>query len=161
MRWNELAAWRHCQKTGNQLFICNVEDTIKGHLLTGVEKAALANQRTSSKKKSKQELPAVVELAIGMKVMVTTNVETDLNITNGARGMIADIILHPNEEYSKQEKEIVLKYVPLYLLIKLKRTRATLLKGLEETVIPVEAHMRSMHLQVVDGKGKNQRCSVK
>ena len=32
-----------------------------------------------------------------MKVMVTDNIETDLDITNGARGKIVDIILHPDE----------------------------------------------------------------
>lgn len=43
----------------------------------------------------------MVELAIGMKTMVTMNVETDLDITNGARGTIVDIILDQNEpEYS-------------------------------------------------------------
>lgn len=29
--------------------------------------------------------------------MVTNNVETDLDITNGARGEIMDIVLHPDE----------------------------------------------------------------
>jgi hypothetical protein len=32
-----------------------------------------------------------------MKVMVTDNIETDLNITNGARGEIVDIVLHPDD----------------------------------------------------------------
>jgi len=32
-----------------------------------------------------------------MKVMVTSNVEMDLDITNGAQREIIDIILHPDE----------------------------------------------------------------
>jgi len=31
------------------------------------------------------DLPNVVKLAVGMKVMVTANIETDLDVTNGAR----------------------------------------------------------------------------
>jgi len=81
-----------------------------------------------------------------MKVMVTMNVEMDLNITNIARGTIVDIILHPDEEYSKDKQEVVLKHVPLYILVKLDRTRATPLKGLEEEVIPVEPAMKSMQI---------------
>ena len=38
--------------------------------------------------------PRTIEIAIGMVVMVTENLETDLNITNGARGRITSIILH-------------------------------------------------------------------
>jgi hypothetical protein len=43
------------------------------------------------------DLPNVVKLAVGMKVMVTANIETDLDVTNGARGEIVGIILHPDE----------------------------------------------------------------
>jgi hypothetical protein len=38
-----------------------------------------------------------VEIAISMKVMVTSNIKTDLDVTNGAHGEIVDIILHPDE----------------------------------------------------------------
>lgn len=106
-------------------------------------------------------MPATVELAIGMKVMVTTNVETDLDVTNGAHGTIVDIILHPDETYSEEEKEVVLKNIPLYLLVKLDRTRATLLKGLDEAVIPVEVAAKSMQIRVVDNDGNQPRRTVK
>jgi hypothetical protein len=38
-----------------------------------------------------------VKLAIGMKVMVTDNIKTDLDITNGDCGEIVNIILHLDE----------------------------------------------------------------
>ena len=44
-----------------------------------------------------KDLPYSIEVAIGMKVLVTNNIETDLDITNGARGEIIDIILQPDE----------------------------------------------------------------
>jgi len=103
----------------------------------------------------------MIELALGMKVMVTTNVETDLDITNGARGTIVDIILHPDEEYSKDKQEVVLKHVPLYLLVKLDCTCATPLKGLEEAVIPVEPATKSMQIRIVDEDGNQPHHTVK
>ena len=83
--------------------------------------------------------PDTVCVACGMKVMVTQNVETDLDITNGARGTIVDIWLSPDEPpISTKQPLIKLKYIPLCILVKLERTRATRLKDLEESVIPVE-----------------------
>ena len=38
-----------------------------------------------------------VEIAIGMSVMVTENLETDLDITNGTHGKIVGIVLHEDE----------------------------------------------------------------
>ena len=52
---------------------------------------------TNNEKKRCHDLPDMIELLVGMKVMVTQNVETDLDITNGARGKIVDIVLHPDE----------------------------------------------------------------
>jgi hypothetical protein len=47
--------------------------------------------------RKRNQLHAKIELAVGMKVMVTNNIETDLVVTNGARGEIDDTILDPNE----------------------------------------------------------------
>ncbi|KIK29095.1 hypothetical protein PISMIDRAFT_89895 [Pisolithus microcarpus 441] len=70
--------------------------------------------------------------------MVTQNVETDLDITNGARGIIVDIVLHPEEPiYSDLEGTVLLQRLPSYILVKLARTRTSQLPGLEASVIPV------------------------
>jgi hypothetical protein len=73
---------------------------------------------------SKPFLPDVVQIAIGMKVMVTSNIETDLDVTNGARGEIVDIILHHNEPPLGDDPIVTLQHLPLYILVKLKQTRA-------------------------------------
>ena len=39
----------------------------------------------------RKDLPGKVKLAIGMKVLVTDNIRTDLDVTNGACGTIVDI----------------------------------------------------------------------
>ena len=61
-----------------------------------------------------------------MKVLVTDNIETDLDVTNGAQGEIVDIILHPNElPIDENEPVVYLQYIPAYILVKLSHTRAS------------------------------------
>lgn len=86
--------------------------------------------------------------------MLTNNIETDLDMTNGARGEIIGITLHPDEpRIDKAECTVQLKNMPIYILVKLTRTRATRLEGLEDCVIPVEPITTSYQIKVpVDGK---------
>ena len=81
--------------------------------------------KTQGRRKRK-DLPWRIEIAKGMKVLVTDNIETDLDVTNGARGEIVDIILHPDEPpISDSDPVVYLQYVPTYILVKLSRTRAS------------------------------------
>jgi len=75
---------------------------------------------------------------MGMKVMVTENLETDLDITNGARGEIINLILHPDEPPIPSTPIVHLKFLPAFILVKLQKTKALQLPGLESGVIPVE-----------------------
>ncbi|KAK7439202.1 hypothetical protein VKT23_017692 [Stygiomarasmius scandens] len=136
--WNEAAVRKHCKKKGEQLLIVPAEDTINGRALTIKEKIAAANRAKTEKRRRNKDLPDTLELAKGMKVMVTSNVETDLDVTNGARGEIVDIILDEEEPDIGDGAEVTLKYMPKYVLVKLTRTRASRLEGLDENVIPVE-----------------------
>jgi ATP-dependent exoDNAse (exonuclease V) alpha subunit len=83
-------------------------------------------------------LPNRVELAIGMDVMVTFNVETDLNIANGSRGEIQKIVLDKRETaFSPAAAIVELAYPPAYVLVKLNHTKANQLEGLEKNVLPL------------------------
>ena len=78
--------------------------------------------KTQGRQKRK-DLPWRIEIAKGMKVLVTDNIKTDLDVTNGAQGEIADIILHPDEPpISDSDPVVYLQYVPAYILVKLSRT---------------------------------------
>ncbi len=71
--------------------------------------------------------------------MVTNNIETDLDITNGAQGEIVDIVLHVDEpSFNNDQSKVFLKHLPCYILVKLTRTRATQLDRLAKNVIPIE-----------------------
>ncbi|KAG6806254.1 hypothetical protein H0H92_012056, partial [Tricholoma furcatifolium] len=92
-----------------------------------------------------------------MKVMVTQNVKTDLNITNGARGEIVDIILHPEESTISNDNIVELTHIPAYILVKLSRTHATKLEGLEPSVIPVEPSLKTFTINImVQGKSQSR-----
>ena len=136
--WNEAAARKECRESGERLYICTAEDRIGNRELTLAERYSVAARAKTEKRRKRKDLPWRIELSKGMKVLVTDNVETDLDVTNGARGEIVDIILHPDEPPPGDEPIVYLKYVPSYILVKLNRTQASQLDGLDESVIPVE-----------------------
>ncbi|KAJ7362358.1 hypothetical protein DFH08DRAFT_840795 [Mycena albidolilacea] len=130
-QWNSAAVRKMCKDTGRRLFICSAEDTYQGRPLNLPEKYTLAShlgKRKNGRREMKmKDLPNFIELAIGMKVLVTSNIETDLDLANGARGEIVDVVLDPDEPpFGDTGKPIVdLQKMPAYILVKLARTRAT------------------------------------
>ncbi|KAI5982484.1 hypothetical protein EDD15DRAFT_2323632 [Pisolithus albus] len=90
-----------------------------------------------------------MDICLGMKVMVTENVETELDITNGARGTISGIICHPEETANIEENDTVtLAHLPLYVLVKMDRTRTSKLTDLDESVIPIEPATRTFRIKI-------------
>jgi PIF1-like helicase len=152
--WNEAASRKWCQLSGERLYICDADDTIKGRHLTMAEKYALFSRNKGSNRRKRNVLPSRIHLARGMKVMVTNNIETDLDVANGARGEIVDIILHPEEPPVADEPIVRLQRMPAYILVKLTRTRASRLEGLGEAVIPVEPMVNKIQIKVKTAEGK-------
>lgn len=108
-----------------------------------------------------QQLPNEITVAVGMKVMVTENVETDLDITNGARGMVVGVICHPEEPTLTNENETVrLERLPLFVLVKMERTRTAKLPNLEESVIPIQPASRTFRIKSKEN-GKDVVRSVR
>ncbi|KAL4064640.1 hypothetical protein J3A83DRAFT_4443669 [Scleroderma citrinum] len=95
--WNNgalVALHQFSSDIGNRIITCRAEDIIK-------------------------DLLESIDLTVGMKVMVTQNVETNLDITNGTQGSIVRIILHPDEPISSREMGPELQCLSLYILMKL------------------------------------------
>ena len=79
-----------------------------------------------------------IELAIGMKVMVTFNVETDLDIANGARGEIIKIVRDERETaFSPMAPIVELIYPPACILVKMNSTKAVQPESLDKDVLPL------------------------
>lgn len=160
--WNDAACRKHCQETGARLFICTAEDTIKGEPLSLRQRYAVASRAASKGSRyRKHDLPNTVQIAVGMKVMVTQNVETDLDITNGARGVIVDIILDPEEPPLDNSAVVKLQRPPSYLLVKLNRTRASKLAGLDESVIPISTRQQTFRISYNTTEGKETTRTVR
>jgi len=85
--------------------------------------------------------------------MVTENVETDLDIANGARGDIVGIVLHPKEPPIGDRPVVKLKFLPTCILVKMYRTRASRLEGLDQGVIPIEPAMASYRVKIPTENG--------
>ena len=85
--------------------------------------------------------------------MITVNIETDLDVMNGARGKIVDI-LHPDEPPLSNEPIVTLKHFPSYILVKIQRTHASQLDGLSKGIIPVEVATCNLQIKVHSNGGK-------
>ena len=84
-------------------------------------------------------------LAKGMKVMVTLNIHTDLNIANGTRGEIQAIVLDPDgPEDANDGREVGLHKPPLYEVVKVENTQLKPLPRLDLGValVPVTKMMK-------------------
>ena len=145
-QWNQAALRKACAENGQWLLICHAEDTIKSQPLSLRERYALAEQSTRDGRRKRKDLPETIELAIGMKVMVTSNIATDLDITNGARGSMVDIILSAEEPPLGDACVVELKHLPQCVLVKLNRTRAARLDSLDAGVIPIFPAKSSMQI---------------
>jgi hypothetical protein len=164
-QWNDLATTKHSIVTGHKIFVCNADDSIKGKPLTTEERYSFEQRTTgpSRQREARVDLPNQLRLAVGMPVLLTQNVETDLDITNGANGHIVGIVLHQDEEPHDAEHSVVhLQRLPLYILVKLRHTRAGKLTGLEECVIPIQPASQTMRIKyVVEGNVEVTRNVVR
>ena len=147
-----------CSGLEHRLFVCPALETIKGWPLTLEECYALANHTKNARRQRKEDLPETILLAIRMEVMVTNNLQMDLDITNGARGIIVDIILSHDEPDLEEDSTIILKSLPGCVLAKPNRTSAAALPQLREGVIPTQPAPRKMEVHV---RGKTRTVTRK
>ncbi|EUC67452.1 ATP-dependent DNA helicase PIF1, partial [Rhizoctonia solani AG-3 Rhs1AP] len=144
-RWNELASYNHCRSTGQQLFISHAYDTHNDEPLDNKTKALVQAQLFTGKaadgtpvKGDAGGLPDTVFVAVGMKVMVTYNIETDLDVANGARGTVVQIITGDSNVTGSHAGHLQeLSRPPICVLVKLWRTKIKKLGDLDEGVIPI------------------------
>ncbi len=135
--WNEHALSKHCSKTGNQRYIIPAEDTSRDGNQALTMEARLTIAGLDDAKTGK--LPAMVQMAIGMKAMVLLNLATEADVANGTRGEIQDIILDEREELSPPDEEgaIHLKFPPAMLLFRPHKKTNLVFPGLPTGIIPL------------------------
>jgi hypothetical protein len=153
--WNDAALRQWCARSGNRIFVCTAEDTLTAKK-TSKDARILPSDGNRTEKQWKTP-PRTLQIAVGMKVMVTENLETDLDITNGARGRITGIVLDPDEPPLADGAVVHLQHLPLYILVKLDRTKASQLASLENGVVPIEPRSTSMKFTVEENGQINRR----
>lgn len=151
-RWNEAAVERHCRLRKVTQYTSIALDEVKGRRLT-------ANEELLMKKKKSPCLASEVQLAIGMKCMVTFNVNTEQDIANGSRGTVYGIVLDSREEVTEGPR-VTLKYPPAYVLVQLDRTKAPKLDGLPQGVVPVVPIQKEFYINVNGRRVKVTRTQL-
>lgn len=146
--WNDEALRKHCQKNNKQIFICPAEDTVQGRALSIQERVAVAVQNGRRKRDRRKQLPEKVKIAVGMKVMVTLNLATDLDVANGARGVVTRIVLDPDEPPIPEQGVVELSRPPAFIVVHLDRTRMECLHGLQDGEIPIEPIEQTFNVEV-------------
>jgi ATP-dependent exoDNAse (exonuclease V), alpha subunit - helicase superfamily I member len=133
--WNAMALNNHCNKTGHIRYISSAEDS-KGRnredlsIHERYEVARLTADKTG-------RLPDRVEIAIGMKTLVTWNLATDADLANGTRGTITQIILDPREEGGIQDGVKLLQFPPAMILFKPNEDSQQTFPNVEKGYIPI------------------------
>jgi hypothetical protein len=138
-RWNSAAIEKHCQQMGNILYICSAEDTIgKDRTTPDME------QRVTIVGVDAEDLKGLnyrIELAIGMKAMVTTNVATEADLANSLRGVVANIILDNREHINLTQFEhdgyIKLVFPPMAIIFEPYHHTFPTFDGLSDGQIPM------------------------
>ena len=152
--WNNASIARHCKATGQQLLVSPLQLDIKGTLPTVTEQRAIARHYAKNHKRSGAELQHEVKFAIGMRVFVTRNIDLERDLSNGARGVITDVLLHREESSLSQEEPLIhLQHPPAVVFVRLDKTRAGSLPGLESKVVPIEPIQRSFRINFQDTDG--------
>ncbi|KAF8337428.1 uncharacterized protein EI90DRAFT_3042945 [Cantharellus anzutake] len=94
-QWNELALRLHCRRTGTVLYRFRAEDTTRELRLS--ERWAIAHHVFKEGHTGRlRGFPSVVELAIRGKVIITTNLDTDIDVVNGIQGQKVGIWADPS-----------------------------------------------------------------
>lgn len=74
---------------------------------------------------------------------------SSIDLANGARGEIVDIVLHLEEpERDEGTREVTLHYPPAYILVKFASTKAGTLRGLEAGVLPIVRRVAAQPLTI-------------
>ena len=92
-------------------------------------------------------LESVVELAIGAKVIITTNLDTDIDIANGARGHIEGIWADPCKESESTDAVQDMMYPPSCVQVKFEQYRGPQIEELGDSTIPFfpfNKHLKSL-----------------
>jgi hypothetical protein len=95
-----------------------------------------------------------------MRVMVTANLQTDLDVVNGVRGKIVDIVLEEDEQIQAGESVVTLRLEMAASTYVLDHTKVRTLTGLPAGMIPIAPMLRTYMLTDVAGIKKSTKWQL-
>lgn len=141
--WNEFMLMQHARRMSQFKYIVYAHDRTNGQPLTKQQRLMVVHLKLDQTNK----LLHKVELVIGMKAMVTTNISTEVDLANGSQGVVEDIILDPRETLEVSDSKIIrLEYPPAVVLFKPLFCCDRKFPGLENRVIPIFPTRTSFNL---------------
>lgn len=147
VRWNNQAIIKHFVASGSMLYVCFSEDSAHGAPLSMSQRLSI----TQLPLKDTEQLPTVLQLAIGMCVMVTCNIAVQANLSNGLCRCIVKIYLDPRGSAigcsAIADKQSILWYPPALVILELDFCNMPTLPGLE----PKQVLLVSMELKFTIG----------
>lgn len=88
-----------------------------------------------------------LEIAIGMKTMVTLNIATEADLANGSRGVIDSITLDPREpEVAHVNGVVWLRYPPAMIVFKPNHFEFDKFPGFDDGLIPIFPTQRTFNI---------------
>lgn len=142
--WNMRKVEQHCRANGHTHYVFYARDNTKQRLLTLQERLVIASLKTEET----NNLPNKVDFAIGMKVMVLMNIDTDSDLANESRGVISGIILDPRENVEDAvSSKVVLMYPPAAIIFTPLYGGKKNVPGLPPGTIPIFPSRRSFTLK--------------
>ena len=133
-RWNELMLEQHTCRAGQIKYDLFAFDQTNSQPLTKQQHLTVAHLKLDDT----NHLPHKVELVIGMKAMVTMNISTEIDLANGSRGVVEDIILDLREKINiNHGMTIQLQYLPVAALFKPLFSHKHKFPGLPEGTVPI------------------------
>lgn len=138
-KWNVRATEKHSTLSGEILYICPAEDSTHNMPLSPSQRLSVARMPL----KDTENLPTMIRIVKGMRIMVTRNISTVANLSNGSRGRVTDIVLDPREPRigieAVKERIVFLHYPPAFLIIHLDFCDMPQLQGLPPQHVPISA----------------------
>ena len=155
MAVNDLFVARHAQQT--DVYV----STAKDHICDGRKRKPVPKKLSRIYKNwantATHGLPRELKLYVGMPVIVTINVATELGITNGTTGVVRSIHLKDGEVISEETGFHQLDEQPEYVIVEMDSVSMTPLPGLPPNHVPVAPIRSSFSVRV---PGRNKRINI-
>ena len=143
----------------NDLFVSHYSYHTKVYVSKAIDYVGKKNNRKEVPKKvadkiknwpntSTRGLPRELKLFIGMPVIVTNNIATELGITNGTTGFVRSIHFKPDEMITGDTGYHHLKAPPDYIIVELEHIDMKPLDGLPPNYVPIMLRTESFQVSM-------------